>query len=204
MEKLKNVIEEQLKLMERFGLTAEENLVVELLFLCIEGRCTDLIVRYYNLPITKTGLGKVLISLQDKGVILKSCKFKEGSEFDPDTIAFNENFLKFYRKTSGELGMELYKAYPNEVVIQGQCITLKNWGKKFNTEEEMYYRYGKSIGWNLAKHQHVLELIQWSKEHDLFGLNINIADFIISKMWESIEEHRDGSNSITYDTVTLV
>lgn len=170
-------MKEQLMLMDRFNLTAEENLVIELLFLTFEGKCTDLLAQYYSLNIEKTGLLEVLKSLQDKGVILKSCKFsKKGEAFDPDTVQFNENFLKYYRKTSGELGEELFNAYPNEAIIQGQAVPLRNYAKKYKDEGEFYFQYGKAIGWNPTKHQHVLDLIKWSKENDHFGLNMNIGD----------------------------
>lgn len=164
-------------LMERFGLTAEENLVIELLFLSFEGKCADPLVTYYGLPITKTGLREVLLSLQAKGVLLKSCRIpNKGDKLDIDTLQFNENFLKYYRKTSGELGVELFQSYPNEAIIQGQAVPLRNYAKKYKNEEEFFFAYGKAIGWNLNKHKEVLDLIQWSKNHDHFGLNMNIAD----------------------------
>lgn len=205
MEKLKNSIEGQLILMDRFNLTAEENLLIELLFLTFEGKCKDPLVTYYNLPITKTGLREVLLSLQEKGVILKSCKIpNKGEALDIDSLQFNENFLKFYRKTSGELGEELFRAYPNEALIQGQAVPLRNYAKKYKNEEEFFFAYGKAIGWNVNKHKDVLELIQWSKDNDHFGLNMNIADFVGSKMWESIRDHKDGSSAITFDTIQSV
>lgn len=191
--------------MERFRLTPEEVIVVELLFYTFEGKCADLLHDYLSLPITHTGLRDVLLSLQEKGVILKSCKIpKEGEQLDIDTLAFNENFLKFYRKTSGELGQELFEAYPNEAIIQGTVWPMRNFAKKFDNEEDFFYAYGKAIGWNLNKHQEVLELIQWSKDNDHFGLNMNIADFVISRMWNSIRDHRDGSNAIIFDTMTSI
>ena len=147
----------------------------------------------------------VLLSLQEKGVIKKACKIpNEGEKLDVDTLAFNENFLKFYRKTSGELGQELFDAYPSEAIIQGTVWPMRNFAKKFNSEEEFFFAYGKAIGWSLVKHKEVLELIQWSKDNDHFGLNMNIADFVISKMWNNIREHRDGSNAITFDTMTSI
>lgn len=191
--------------MERFSLTAEEVLVIELLFVAIESKSLDCIAAYYHLPIDKTGIRDLLLSLQNKGVILKTFKVPaKGETLDVEAIDFNSNFMKFYRKTSGELGEEFFKAYPNEAVIQGQSVTLKNWAKKFKSEDEMFFQYGKSIGWNYEKHLHVLEMIKWSKEHDLFGLNMNIGDFIISKMWESIEQHKDGDGAITFDTTTSI
>lgn len=205
MEKLKTSLESQLQLMDRYNLTAEEYLVIELLFTSIESKSVENISAYYHLPINKTGIRDILVSLRDKGVILKSFVIPaKGASLDVDTIDFNENFMKVYRKASGELGEEFFKAYPNEAVIQGQSVALKNWAKKFKSEDEMYFQYGKAIGWNPKKHAHVLELIEWSKNHDLFGLNMNIADFIVSRMWESIEAHKDGSGAINFDNLTAI
>lgn len=190
--------------MDRFSLTAEEYLLIELIFLAIESDSNDPLYAYYKLPIEHTGLFEALINLQNKGVILKSCKFEKGKPFDRSIVQFNELFLRNYRKSSGELGEELFRAYPNEAVIQGQSVPLKNWAKKFKSEEELFFQYGKSIGWNPDKHKHVLELIQWSKNNDLFGLNMNFGDWVVSKMWESIEAHKDGEGAITFDTLTSV
>ena len=33
---------------------------------------------------------------------------------------------------------------------------------------------------------------------------MNIADFVVSKMWESIAEMKDGNGTITFDTLTSV
>lgn len=205
LEKLKNSIEAQLQLMQRFGLTANENLVIELLFLTFEGRCTDLLQMYLTNSKNAVDLRSVLLSLQEKGVLLKSCKIPEkGQAFDIDLLQFNENFLKFYRKTSGELGMELFEAYPSEAIIQGQAVPMRNFAKKFKNEEEFFYAYGRAIGWSVKKHKEVLDLIEWSKQNDHFGLNMNIADFVVSKMWISIRDHKDGSNAITFDTTVSI
>lgn len=191
--------------MERFELTPEECLVVELLFISVDCNNTDLLSQYYQLPCEKTGLREILINLQEKGVILKSCKIPEkGKKFDPEVIEFNQNFIKYYGKTSGELGEELFNAYPNEAIIQGQAVPLRNYAKKYKDFAEFAFQYGKAIGWNRDKHAKVLELIQWSKNNDHFGLNMNLCDFVGSKMWISIEDHKDGSNAITFDNLTSI
>ena len=72
MEKLSLTIENQLLIMEQYRLTAEELLMIELLFLAQpeEGH-KDSLIRYLGMPITKTRLRDVLLSLQVKGVITK-------------------------------------------------------------------------------------------------------------------------------------
>ena len=33
---------------------------------------------------------------------------------------------------------------------------------------------------------------------------MNIADFVVSKMWQSIEELKDGGGTISFDTITSI
>jgi hypothetical protein len=33
---------------------------------------------------------------------------------------------------------------------------------------------------------------------------MNIADFVISKMWQSIEELKDGNGMMSFDTTTII
>ena len=75
MEKLSLTIENQLLIMEQYRLTAEELLMIELLFLAQpeEGH-KDSLIRYLGMPITKTRLRDVLLSLQVKRVITKKYK----------------------------------------------------------------------------------------------------------------------------------
>ena len=77
---------------------------------------------------------------------------------------------------------------------------LKNYAKKFNSEEDFYFYYGKAIGWKLEKHLEVIELIKWAKDNNCTLLNMNIADFTISKMWRSIKELKEGDGVMQFDT----
>lgn len=192
--------------MEKYRLTAEETMLIELLFLAsIEEEHPEYLYKYLNLPIEKTDLRELLISLQNKGVILKSYKIpNKGDSFDPESIEFNSNFLKSYRKFSGELGSEFFDAYPSTAVINGSVTSLKNFSKVFKDEEEMFFYYGKNVGWNLEKHQHVLELIQWAKENNCNILNTNIGHFIRSKLWRDIEQYRNGDGVMTFDNLGVI
>lgn len=194
-------IENQLTLMERYRLSVEEFFVINLLLIASLDRDVKPLSRYYFSPIEKSDLRSTLLNLQEKGVILKSYKVPQtGTKLDPEAIPFNELFMKNYRKASGELGQELFLAYPVSAVIQGVDTPLRNYAKKFNTEYDFFYYYGKSIGWNLTKHQEVLDLIQWSKDNGGFGLNMNIGDWVISKMWLSIKEYKEsGRSTLAYD-----
>ena len=198
MESLTN----QLLMMEKYHLTAEESLVIELLFLAsIEEGHSEYLVKYFTIQIDRTELRDILISLQDKGIIVKSYKIpSKGQKFDPEAVEFNKNCLHNYRKFSGELGQEFFKEYPSIAIINGNEAPLKNYAKKFNSEEDFYFHYGKAIGWKLENHLEVIELIKWAKDNNCTLLNMNIADFTISKMWRSIKELKEGDGVMQFDT----
>lgn len=190
--------------MEKYNLTAEEALFIDLLFLAsIEEGHSEYLVKYFNLSINKTSLRDLLLSIQDKGIITKKYKVpNKGEKFDPEAIEFNKNFLHSYRKFSGELGIEFFQEYPSIAIINGTEAPLKNYAKKFPTEEAFYYQYGKIIGWNISKHREIINLIKWAKNTSCNLLNMNIADFVISKMWNSIQELKDGKGVMTFDYTT--
>lgn len=130
--------------MERYRLTADELFVIELIFLAFEGK-REPIVRWNSLP-GHSKLRPILLSLQEKQILLKSYKIPEQGTLDLEALQFNNNFIKVYRKTSGELGEELFRAYPNEMIINGVCTPLRNYAKSFKDEEEFFFAYGKAIG----------------------------------------------------------
>ena len=200
-------LDQRLGLMERYNLNAEEVFALELLFLAsIDEGHPEYLARYCSISKNiNVSVRDLIISLQKKGVINKSFKVpKVGERLDPETINFNKTFLHNYRKFSGELGAEFFREYPSIAVINGSEAPLKNFAKKFSSEEEFYFRYGKAIGWNSEKHKHVLDLIRWGKDNGCRLLNMNIADFVVSKMWQSIEELKDGGGTISFDTLTTI
>lgn len=199
-------IENQLLLMEKYNITAEEVLVIDLLFRAsIEEGHSELLVKYFTMNISRTELRDLLSSLQNKGIISKKYKIPaKGQKFDPEAIEFNKLFLNNYRKFSGELGAEFFNTFPSIAVINGVEAPLKNYAKKFNSEEDFYYNYGKIIGWKLDKHKEILDLIKWGKENHCNLLNMNISDFMISKMWESIKELKEGDGIMKFDTITTI
>lgn len=192
--------------MEKYKLTAEEIMLIELLFLAsIEEGHQEYLYKYLNLPINKTNLRDVLMILQNKGIIVKSYKIPPaGSKFDPESVEFNKLFLNNYRKFSGQLGSEFFDEYPSTAVINGSVVSLKNFSKVFDNEDEMFFYYGKSIGWNSENHQKVLDLIKWGKENNCNILNTNIGHFIRSKLWRDIEKFRDGEGIITFDNMETI
>lgn len=199
-------VDNQLIMMEKYRLTAEEALLIELLFLAsIEEEHSEYLVKYLSMPITRTDLRDLLCSLQNKGIITKQYKIPEkGQGFDPECVIFNQNFLHNYRKFSGDLGAEFYMTYPHNGIINGIEVPLNNWAKRFKTEEEFYYAYGKSIGWKLDKHNEVLELVKWAKDNNCNLLNMNMADFVVSKIWQNIAELKNGDSVMRFDTIKSI
>lgn len=193
MEKLKNSIKEQLMLMERFSLTAEEFLAIEMLFYSKDAVEVDTLVLYNNLPIEKSGFSEILKNLKQKGVLDESFKIpNKGESFDVMSLPFSEKFQKAYKKSSGELGQELYEAYPFATFIDGELKPQRCFDQFFKSKEEMCFEYGKAICWSQERHQEVLDLIKWAKDHDHFGIRMSLGSFITNRMWESIKLVKDN------------
>lgn len=65
---------------------------------------------------------ELLNSLQTKGIILKSYKIPSSEEeFDPFDVELNKNFVKYFYKSSFDMGEELYNEYPMFGNING-CV----------------------------------------------------------------------------------
>jgi len=96
-------------------------------------------------------------SLQEKGIISKSYNPKE---YEPNDIEFNKNFLKVWAKNAGELGEELFSAYPSFININGKYAPLRDISKKFNSLDEFYFFYANSIGFDREKHKEVMNILE--------------------------------------------
>lgn len=195
MEKLSLTIENELAILEKYRLSAEEWLVVRLLFLAsAEENHKEFLVRYLQLP-ERQDLREVLISLQNKGVVLKSYKVPaRGSVFDPADVEFNKLFLNNYFKYSAELGEELYNNYPTCMIIGGVTHMLRTPGKKFNDLEDLKFGYGKAIKFSPETHAKVMDILQWGKEHNL--INMGMAEFISARAWLNLEAIRNGDGAV--------
>lgn len=141
------------------------------------------------------------MSLQEKGIILKSYKIPdEGKPFDPYTIPFNQSFVKNIYKSSFELGKELFEAYPQMTSINGGLVTLRGVSKHFNSLEDCYFRYGRSIKWNAERHKNIIDLVKWAKENDL--IKQSLSSFVINNAWLDLESIRNGDScNYNFDTI---
>lgn len=153
----------------------------------------------------KINLRDILVSLQEKGVILKSYQIpKAGEIFDPHAISINKNFIKSLYKSSFEIGKELFDSYPQFGNINGNVIPLRTVAKKFDSLEQAYFKYGKAIGFDPDRHRVIIELVTWAKENNI--LNCSLASFIINEGWHDLQALRDGKDAanINYDAVKML
>ena len=179
-------IEKELSILDKYSLTPEE-----LVFLAQEEENhPEYLAKYLNLNIKKESTRDVLISLQEKGVILKTYKIpNKGESFYPDDVLFNKLFLSTYIKNSGELGIELYNNYPLNIFVGGVRYSLRNISKKFNSFEEFCYAYGKAIKFDPNTHKEVMDILEQAKESNL--INTGICEFVISMKWLELKDILD-------------
>lgn len=203
MKKLKLEIESEISIMENYKLTAEEWFFLQLIFLAQEEEGhPELLQQYLQNNVEKTPIRELLISIQNKGIINKSYKIPEkGKSFDPDRIEFNKVFINTVIKNSGEMGLELYQAYPKTIIISGTNYILTNITKKFNSFNDFCYAYGKSIRFKPERHAEVMELLEWGKENNI--LNFGVCEFVIGMKWEYLRELRDKGDINGYINSTI-
>ena len=76
--------------------------------------------------------------------------------------------------------------------------------KKFNSLEDFYYFYAKSINFDAVKHAEIMNLLEWANKNSNF-LNFSILEFVISHKWIEIQLIKDGHGSnINFNTITSI
>lgn len=207
MKNLTLTLEEEISILDKYGLTPNELLVLRVLLLFQDDQEEELLQRLLvTLKRVDIQLREVLIELQRKEIILKSYKIpKQGEVFDPLTIPVNKNFIKNLYKSSFELGKELFEVYPQFGTINGNIVPLRGVSKKFDSLEQAYFKYGKSIGFNPERHDRVIELVQWAKENNI--LCCSLASFIVNNGWHDLEALKEGRGDmagVNIDAVKMV
>ena len=124
----------QLIILEKYKLTPNEYYTLMLL-LNVEDSPKDLL-RYLNISNEHKKIFRDnLISLQEKGIILKTYKIpKEGEKFNPLDVQINKNITKTFWKASFELGSELFETYPLFAIINGNPVSIRSISKKFKIQ----------------------------------------------------------------------
>lgn len=198
-------LEEEISIIAKYNVTPDEIMLIRSLLILQDEENEDLFKSYieamYSCGIK---LREMLISLQERGIILKSFKIpKEGERFDPYSIPFNKAFLKNLYRCSFELGKELFEVYPQWGVINGCTIPLRTIAKKFDSLEDAYFKYGRSIRWNPERHENIIELVKWAKENNI--LNCSLASFIVNNGWIDLESLKNGdTTNIRTDMIKML
>ena len=145
-----------------------------------------------------------LIKLQEVGVILKSYKMPgKGERLDLNTIPINKNLVKDFYKCSFELDKELFEIYTKIATIHGGPVGIRSVSKKFDSLEDFYRFYGKTIRWKSDFHNHIIELVKWANENNI--LNTTLANFVIDHKWEELEALKNGELvNVNFDAVKIV
>lgn len=194
-------IHDQLLLQKEYKITAEEVFFLQLLFLAQpEEDKPELVHEYFQLA-KRGNPREMLLNFQEIGILNKSYKVPAINEkFYPANVEFNKNFLKKYLAYSGDLGFELWRAYPDLLNVRGINFTAKNISKKYNSLEEFFFAYGKAIKFNPVEHKEVLELLDWATKNNL--IRSGITDYVISRLWYTHKKLRDqgfDGNSLEID-----
>ena len=190
-------LENELCLLEKYKLTPTELFTIKLILLAKEDGEYKWLQRYVQI----IKLRDILVSLQEKGIILKSWKLpKEGQQLIVEDITFNQNFQKQYFRASFEMGEELFNVYPQSTIVNGQIYNLKRVSRKFDSLEDAFAKYAKYIHNNPEIHQEVIELVKWGIDN---GYNFTTLDsFIVDNSWIAIKAMKEG-NGINVNTEAI-
>lgn len=195
------MIDNELVLMEKYKITPTELFSVRTILLAQEGEYEPL----QKLSVILNGeLRTVLESLQSKGIIIQAYKLpKPGTQFIPEDVQFNKNFIKQFYRASFEMGEELFDAYPQFTTVQGAVYNLRRVSKKFNDLEDAFAKYAKIIKNDPEKHQEIIELINWGIEN---GYNFTtLDDFICDRGWTALSAFKDGNGTnVNTDAVRMI
>lgn len=190
-------LENELCLLEKYNLNPTELFTIKLILLAKEEGEYQWLQRFVQI----IKLRNILVSLQEKGIILKSWKLpKEGQQLIIEDIPFNQNFLKQYFRASFEMGEELFNIYPQSTIVNGQIYNLKRVSRKFDSLEDAFAKYAKYIHNNPDIHKEVLELVKWGIDN---GYNFTTLDsFIVDNSWIAIKAMKEG-NGINVNTEAI-
>ena len=185
-------LEQQLIFCDKYVITPNELLLLEIILLAQEGEQPEIVYNYFNANVDARGLTRPMLErLQAVGIINKTYKIpQKGERLNIYDIPINKNVVKDFFKCSFEMGKELFENYPMFGLINGEPVGIRSVSKKFDSLEDFYRYYGKSISWKPDKHKYIMELVSWAKDNNL--LVTTLANFVIDHKWEELEALRNG------------
>ena len=203
MKNLTLTLEQEISILDKYRLTPTALMFLKTLLILQDDGNEEPFRSYFEL-LHNCGVKicDVISYLQDKEIILKSYKApqNDGDKFDPNVIPINKFFIKNMYKSSFELGKELFEEYPAFTIINNSYTSLRGVSKHFNSLEDCYIKYSKSIGWNPEIHREILELIRWGKEHEL--INSSLGSFVVNNGWHDLSAIKRGeAGNINFDTI---
>jgi hypothetical protein len=185
-------LEQQLIFCDKYIITPNELLLLEIILLAQEGEQPEIVYNYFNANVDARGLTRPMLErLQAVGIINKTYKIpQKGERLNIYDIPINKNVVKDFFKCSFEMGKELFENYPMFGIINGEPVGIRSVSKKFDSLEDFYRYYGKTISWKPDKHKYIMELVSWAKDNNL--LVTTLANFVIDHKWEELEALRNG------------
>ena len=201
MEHFKFNIENELAILEKYNLTPTELFATKVILLAKEEGEYEWLQRFAR----TIKLRDVLVVLQEKGIILKSWKMpKEGTQLIVEEIPFNQNFQKQFFRASFEMGEELFYTYPQSCIVQGTVFNLRTVSKHFDSLEQAFQKYAKSIKNNPEIHQQIIDDIKWGIETQYNGFT-TLDRFIIDRGYEYLHSMRLGEGSnINLEAIKMI
>lgn len=193
-------IENELSLLEKYKLTPTELFAIKVILLAKEEGEYECLQRFVKI----LKFRDVLISLQNKGIILKSFKIGiEGSSLDVEEIPINQNFQKQFYRASLEMGKELFDTYPQFLTINGVLYNARRISKKFNSLEEAFAKYAKTIKYNPETHQEIIENIKWGIENKYNFTTLD--DFISDCAYLALKAYKEGNGiNINCEAIRMI
>lgn len=184
MDNLKN----QILFRNKYKIDDNQLTLLEILLIAQNEEDNELVKMYFT---STKDIRLHLIYLQNIGIILKTYKIpNKGEKLDIYDIPINKNFIKDFYKSSFEMGKELFETYPQFGLINGSSVGIRSVSRKFNSLEDFYRFYGKTIRNKPEMHQHIIDLINWAKEQNV--IVCSLCNFVIDHKWEELEALRNG------------
>lgn len=201
---MKNLeLKQQLLFCEKYGINPSELLLLEIILIAQEDDEPEIVREYFSSRVCARGFTtELLVGLRDAGVINKTYKIPErGSVFKPLDVPLNKTIVKDFYKCSFDLGRELWETYPLFGIVNNTQVGLRGVSKKFDTIEDFYRFYGRTIRWKPEVHNQIIELVKWAKEHNI--LCTTIANFVIDHKWEELKALKE-EGGVNYDSMRLL
>ena len=197
MDNLKN----QILFRNKYKIDDNQLTLLEILLIAQNEEDNELVKMYFT---STKNIRLHLIYLQNIGIILKTYKIpNKGEKLDIYDIPINKNFIKDFYKSSFEMGKELFETYPQFGLINGSSVGIRSVSRKFNSLEDFYRFYGKTIRNKPEMHQHIIDLINWAKEQNV--IVCSLCNFVIDHKWEELQALKDGNlANVNFDAIKIV